>query len=603
MTRAILANCCVPAGLAGDLLLTDEPTVAAAGAGVARTVSSPEASVDAEAAHAASVTVWRTAFMWFRRGAEDPTRLHGVSAGDLAGMEAAITVIGPAARAALATGAALAREAGIDELVCVAPEATPQAPRYDRLEGLAADAAAHAARVLGDGRIRVERAASREPGNLALRDKYARTRDPELLLGASRQRDVLRLAYAAANRVARVRRRGGGSLLVVEYNPTLGFSRTYAARSPRLRMVRWLADPRELLAVTRAGDLAGAPPTAPPARGSHRLAGELSALREELAGREFAVAGVPLWPVILPRLTDLVGRYAAFVEHAAPRVRAALARDRVQAVLVPYDTSPGVRLLVRTAQDMGIPTFVVNDGYKGDDIGVEGMAADVALVWSQAIAGTYFRRHPGEVLITGNPKLTGAPPATRRSPGPGPLRVLVGSFTFSPVDLNCRRGDAERFLDEVLQGIAAALPAADARVVVKLHPADEPAHLRDLLARHPGLQVELVTSGDVLTMFSAADVYVTTYSTSLLEAATTMPTIYYRVNAQRIGPPFDGDAYLSPRTADRPAELARLLRDRATLEAPPPDGWLERHLGARGAEARIVQAIETRLRKPLHAPR
>jgi hypothetical protein len=581
------------------MLLTDEPSVAAlTRSELAIPTVAPEDLVTPELAHRTSMEMWRLAFSWFRYADQDPTIVHGISAGDLAGLEAALAVLIPAARGALSMAAAIDGEGPPERLISVVPDRTPNGARYDRLEHLAADAAITAARHLGVDPAGVERVVSREPGNALLRDKYARTRDPDLLLGTNATRAARQLAFAAANQVAVRRRSGGPTWLVVEYNPTLAFARAYVARDgPRRRLVRWVADPRELLAATWAGDIVQAPA---PARmggrgGSGRIVQSLAEVGDDLAGTSLAVAGASLWPLVRGRLLKLVEHYARYVEVAAPRLARQLRRYGVEAVLVPFDASPPVRLLVRVAQSLGIPTFGINDGYKGDEIQVEGLSTDVALAWSTAVADHYFVRHPGRTIVTGNPKFSALRGGCWRPPEKPVLRVLVGSFTFSPVDLNCRRADPERFLDDVLTGLAAGRPAVSDEVVVKLHPADEPAHYRDLLERHPGLQIRLRTDGDVSEEFARADLYLTTYSTSLLEAAVTMPVIYYRVNDQRLGPPFEDDEFLRRRTASTPAELAALLRDRATLATPPPPPWLLRYLGPAGADQRMVAAIEAEL--------
>jgi hypothetical protein len=165
------------------------------------------------------------------------------------------------------------------------------------------------------------------------------------------------------------------------------------------------------------------------------------------------------------------------------------------------------------------------------------------------------------------------------------------------VDINCGRSDAERFLEEVLQGIAAARLHVSARVLVKLHPADAPSHYRSCLARHAGLGIELHSGGDVVDLFDECDVYVSTYSTSLIEAAATgLPVVYYRVNQQRLGPPFAADEYLSGRCVASPEQLAQLLADRYALTRPAPRGWAQRYLGPTdGAVDRVLAAIEARV--------
>lgn len=597
MPRALHANCFAPATARVDLLLTDEPAVAAAAAAAGLETVSPEAGVNPDRSHAASRELWALAHSWFRPGGNDPTLVDGVSVGELAAYEAALTVLVPAARATLGI-AALAEEAAVfGELVVVAPERTPGGARYDAHEQLAAAATAHAASHLLGSRLSVRRASSDDSRNVLLRDKYARTRDPEPLLPATRSRvwqlRLLRAANLAA--IGRGRRRQG-TLLVVDYNPTLAFSRAYLDQPERwLRLVRWIDRPQEALPTLRGGDLVDGPPMALPGHTAARPLGDLRASAATWPGAGFELAGVPLWPVLEARLLALLDRYGAFVAARAAPLRRRLERQRVSAVLVPFDSSPPVRLLIAVARSLGIPSFVLNDGFKADDVQIEGFSTDVALAWSPAVAEHYFARHPGRAFVTGNPRFTGPPARRRKLPARRP-RVLVGSFTFSPVDLACRRGDAERFLTEVLEGIAGALPAVAEHVVVKLHPADEPAHYTELVARFAQLQVEVRSQGDVIDMLAGSDIYLTTYSTSLLEAAAAMPSVYYRVNDQRLGPPFEGDSYLGRRTACAPEALARLLADRTVLDEAPPAGWLERYLGPIDAVPRVVAAIEETLR-------
>jgi hypothetical protein len=590
--RALYANCFVPAGVQADALFTDEPAVAAAAkreSGLP--VVSPEEFVDERRAHELSAELWRFAHRWFRPAGEDPTVLGGVSVGELAAYEAALAVLMPATRAVLATAAMLERGPVPDRLTVLAP--APVAGRYERHEQLAADAAAHAARELTHERLEVVRDTSSDARNALLRDKYLRTRDPDPLLAATGSRRGRLALLRAANLLTLGRRRDGPTLLVVDYNPTLAFSRSYVADpNRRMQLVRWIGRPDDVLPTVRAGDRVDGPPLASARAVAAKPLGDLGAASGIWPAADYEVSGVRLWPVLAPRLLELLDRYGAFVAAQAPPLRRRLTRQGIDAVLVPFDSSPPVRLLIAVARSMGIPSFVLNDGYKADEVQIEGFSTDVALAWSSAVAENYFVRHPGRTVVVGNPKVDAGGARWRGLHVERP-RVLVGSFTFSPIDLNCRRADAERFLGEVLEGISAALPAVRAEVVVKLHPADEPAHYLELLRSFPELEIELTTQGDVVETLGASDIYVTTYSTSLLEAAASMPVIYYRVNRQRLGPPFESDGWLGPRTAESAEQLARLLADRALLDQPPPAGWSERYLGPPDAVAKIAAEIES----------
>jgi hypothetical protein len=76
-----------------------------------------------------------------------------------------------------------------------------------------------------------------------------------------------------------------------------------------------------------------------------------------------------------------------------------------------------------------------------------------------------------------------------------------------------------------------------------------------------------------------------------------LPVVYYRVNPQRLHPPFAGDAFLEQRTAGSPEELAALL------DTPPAEfafrderlRWCERYLGP--LDGRSVDRILTEVER------
>ena len=467
---------------------------------------------------------------------------------------------------------------------------------FNRIERAQADAFAATLSQLIGPRVEINRAASVDVRNQALIGKYARTRDPDWLqpdsrLSALKRRLVVGLIRAASQlRDARKR----PTLAVLEYGPTRSFARRYANMSSRgFRLARYWPAREELASALRAGDNIVAPPRPKATRHVPLMRKLLDATPRE---NRFVFEGVDLWPLLGPQLAQLVERYASFVATQAEPYREELRRSGTRAVLVPFDTPPEARLLVRSAQNLAIPTFVINDGFKGDDFTQEGMTADVALAWSTAIRNDYFRRRrDGTATVTGNPT-SDVPRSARNAVARIPSHLLIGSFTFSPADLNCRRSDPERFLAEVLEGIRrAAIPVE--RIVLKLHPADSPDHYTEILSEFSALPVQVVVSGDIVDLLDECDLHITTYSTTLLEAvALSVPVIYYRVNLQRLHGPFAGDPIIARRTASSPAELAGLLSD-SDSEFPSRqdrEAWLERYLGPRdgGSVDRIVTTIE-----------
>jgi hypothetical protein len=593
---AVYANCF--GAPPGDLLLTEEIAVAR---------SAPDALVvdrliDADEAEALNVLVWRLAFTWGTIGGEDPSLVHGISAIDLAGAEGAITALVPAARGVLGMQSAL-RELIPARLLAAIPE--EGAGHHIRIETLQARAALEAASSQLGPDFPVSVRGIRDPRNSTLAGKYARTRDIDQLAaigGRGGRGTAERLVLRALN--AAVRFRGvRASAVVLEYNPTRAFARRYASHRRAVALVRGHPDRRDLAAIAAAGDRVLVPPPTP--RLSHPLVErrlrEACATRETALNEAFTWAGVRLWPLLAEPLIDSAVRHAAYLDRAVPMLHRQLTRGRAVAVLVPFDTPPEARALVRTAQREGIVTLVLSDGFKADDFSPEGASTDIALSWSESMASHYFSRWPARrTIVTGNPRADSKRRRPTRAPrDQRPGRILIGSFTFSPVDLNCRRADPEVFIDEILSGIKASTRARGAHVVLKLHPADEPGHYREALERHRDLNVAIVTTGDVIDRFDECDVYVTTYSTSLIEAVQRgVPVIYYRVNEQRLHPPFSDDSLLSARTAARPVELSALLDGPLATEGGyggyDLSAWAERYLGPADGRAvdRVAEVLE-----------
>lgn len=586
--RLTYANC-FGADRDTDWLATDELLVGEAAPPNVKVVFADK-GIPADDGQRANIALWQLAFDWFLTLGSDPTVVMGVSAGDLAGVEVGQWILLPAARGALAM-AALLDELHPDHVRTAVPTAGSET---FRLNEIAQSDGAHAAvrarlgiEALGQ-RIEVD-----DPRDSQLVKKYAH-RDT----WRRRERLSRRARLATAELVTRSNRalrwNAQPTLLVQEYNPTQAFASEYASRADRPRMVRIGASRSALRISLARGDVIRQLPPLEVLREPSmraRLEAWTDAHAAQLRER-FIVGKIPLWDAVRPHVLDLVEMYAAYANAAVPEVEALLKRERVARVLVPFDTPPISRLLVRVAQRAGIPTFVLPNGVIPDEFQAESLTADVGLAWSDAVAQTTFRRRTsGTVVITGNPKADR--PHRKVRTGVPPRRVLVGSFTFSAGDLNCGRSDPERYLEQVMAGVA--LGAPEVTLTLKLHPSDTQDYAT-LLGRSAVTDVRVITTGDVCALFADADVYVTTYSTSLLEAAAHgLPVIYYAVNDQRFLPPFGEDSFLEEWTATTPTELAGLLR-RLSDNRPDPielAAWAEQYLGPLdgGSVKRVASAL------------
>ena len=387
MTRLVYANCHPGELVAGDVLVTAESAVAEAAPPGVEVVLADE-RFDPERAQALNELLWRLAAAWARVGERDVTEVEGVSAADAAVIEASHTVLLPAARAVLEAGAVRGR-APLERLVTVIAETDDR--RYAEVERVACEAFVATVGSRAAGPPEHERRTSADPRNAGLVAKYAAVRNPPFQTGTSRAaRLALTAAAGVVNAAARLRpSRRAGTVLVHEYGPTALAAARWSALAPdgAPALVRSRFAPAELRPMLRHGQRAFAPPAARPGEQARRVEAALAALLADPAplGDRFHVEGVDLTPVVLPRLAEIATRYARSLEGRAGATRRRLRRSRTRAVLVPFDGATDARALVRAAQAERIPTVVLNDGWKGDDPQIEGMAADHALALSESI--------------------------------------------------------------------------------------------------------------------------------------------------------------------------------------------------------------------------
>ena len=132
----------------------------------------PDAGFDPDEAQALNERMWALGFDW--PGDPDPTMVDGISAADLAGVEATQKILLPAVRGVLEADAIL-REVRPTRLTTVVAESNDA--EYVRVERVLCAAVAATLRArLGTLEVREER--SGDPGNAALVAKYAFTRNP-----------------------------------------------------------------------------------------------------------------------------------------------------------------------------------------------------------------------------------------------------------------------------------------------------------------------------------------------------------------------------------------------------------------------------------------
>ena len=315
--------------------------------------------------------------------------------------------------------------------------------------------------------------------------------------------------------------------------------------------------------------------------------------RAEVRAAE-VIAAARVWPADADELDLALDRWALHVlaERAATTLaagthaRRAFAGAPLGSLLVPFDGTADVALLVDEAHRAGISTLLVQHGFDSR-LGVpDKERADVIALWSERDRGNVPPGARGRVVVTGNPgaeHLAGA--QGRRAPRRDRTLVLVDYASRMSSLIAERVG--QRHVLAALEGLARARPGST--VVVRPHPSDRHA---DAYLRGPeGLRTELDTSTPIEELLTQVDLCIGSMSTATLQAgALGVPVVHLEVAGYRRPWPLDGSVVPTAADADELAEAVRRV-----LADPEVAGQAELReaLGVRpGAVAAVCELLE-----------
>lgn len=356
------------------------------------------------------------------------------------------------------------------------------------------------------------------------------------------------------------------------------------------------------------------------ARAVRRRTNEVAAVLGRVGGDPafrslFRHEELDLLPLLWPEVRDTVRVSISIASRVILWTEAALEHADPDVVVVANDATLGCRALVLTARRMGIPTVYLQHGHIPNDREAIAGASDQLLVW-----GASSRRRLVELGIQADQLIevgaaqydglfgTGAAPDTGSIGGvisDGSRKVVV--YTSAPAS----RGESE---DDYVQACTAVRDAAialpEVEFIVKLHPSENPRLWRALRRGSRGAGLRVIVRCDTAALLSRADVVVTRFSTTGMEAAILgKPLVTINLTGGPDHAPYaDGGGALGVRAA---AELVpairRVLRDpetRRELEVSRErflrDTFVARDgLAARRAARAILETANAGARAPI----
>lgn len=201
------------------------------------------------------------------------------------------------------------------------------------------------------------------------------------------------------------------------------------------------------------------------------------------------------------------------------------------------------RLIVKLFQKYKINNTVIMNGWLGDEFQKEAKSATTTLCYGESYLKNYFKNKK-DVRVTGNPLFENAYKRRKYvTPKFPPRRIMVGSSTFSPVDINYHYYDSEKYIMDIFDVLNKFKDGKNIKyeIELKLHPADPPEFYQWFLKENGYSEIKIINHGNFQKLVSGFDLLIINYSTGIFETALMgIPVIFYHPNNQILFEPFNG---------------------------------------------------------------
>ncbi len=189
------------------------------------------------------------------------------------------------------------------------------------------------------------------------------------------------------------------------------------------------------------------------------------------------------------------------------------------------------RALWLAAQKTGVPSLVVQHGFLLEPNGHSKILVDKLAGWGMASVEWYGRlgNHISKVSVTGNPRFDNI-----KNQGNDQKITAKDKTIMIGTDIACgfsvENSSLKNF--KMISAVLDAIKELDGfKVIIKIHPGERLDFYDDVVKKYPNIKV---VSGDFRELLKRCAIYVSDYSTTILEAAILRkPTILFRSDFQR----------------------------------------------------------------------
>lgn len=190
-------------------------------------------------------------------------------------------------------------------------------------------------------------------------------------------------------------------------------------------------------------------------------------------------------------------------------------KKRRAILLMSNDVIDYNRALWLAAKESNIKSIVIQHGLLIEPNAHNKILVDKITGWGQASIEWYQRygNDPSKIVVTGNPRFDSIPTIKSRENKESEKMILVGTdFVggFSTDDSALKNFNIIKTVYKAVKG------EKNIKVVVKIHPGETLSFYKNFLKRYPEI---IITKIDFYELLNSCDIFVSSYSTTILEAA------------------------------------------------------------------------------------
>jgi hypothetical protein len=198
------------------------------------------------------------------------------------------------------------------------------------------------------------------------------------------------------------------------------------------------------------------------------------------------------------------------------------------------------------AKNNNIPIFMIANGLLNMSFENDGRNSDYINCYSEAVKEDYFNNSENAFCL-GDPRMDKYYLSPKKQINRENPVIIIGAAGFNSIDLNSYLAYEFDFLYDILKVLTKVRQnGSNNKIILKVRDNGYAHQYQNFVNEYfYDLNIEVIQKTPFSTLIVRADLYISIYSQTLLEASCLdIPVIYYKKDTQFINRPFDGKSEL-----------------------------------------------------------